>query len=86
MCGRCAGQRFGREVTGMDGIGAALGVVGLRVGPQHVLVSLVPLVCVLVAVAGLIAMVVLAAMLALILRQESRQRPPAGQAGPPEGC
>lgn len=43
--------------------------------------SLLPLLCVGVVLAGLAAVVVAAG---LIVRQESRRRPPAGQAGPPQ--
>jgi hypothetical protein len=67
----------------MDGIGAALAVIGHPAPPMMVLRSLVPLICVL-AVLALVAVAVVLAVV-LIVRQESRRRPPAGQAGPPEG-
>ncbi|NLW51730.1 MAG: hypothetical protein GXY85_12950, partial [Candidatus Brocadiaceae bacterium] len=64
----------------MDGIGTALAVVYTTVGPRQALMSLAPLICVAVVLAGLAVAVILAAV--LIVRQESRQRPPASQAGP----
>jgi len=62
----------------MDDTGTAVVVASFRVTPQEVLISLAPLICVVVVLAVLVVSV----LVAVIVRQESRQRPPVSQAGP----